>query len=292
MEINEKNVGIISSLLGTEEEKVKSALESENGLEKVVKDFKEKNQVFNLDEFAKLKKNIRQETINTLTEDDIPKEFKNKAVGWKMESIEKEIKDKYGFEGDFSNVQDLVSKIVEQAKSNKGDESVLEENRKLKERIVQLDEESKDAIKKAKENFDGELIKHDFDRALNKLEFDYEEGDQLENQRKLFKMSFMSNYKLKREDGKTVVYDENGEKLTDKKMDSLMLDGVAKDFAKAYGFQLKDPDTAGQGGGSSKSKDTGIVGVTFNDYIKEKGIQPNTNEADNAYKEWREANPQ
>ncbi len=290
--MDEKNVKVLASLLNTEDEKVKTAVENDGGLVDLVNDFKTNNQIFNATDFAKLKDNFRRETIETLTEDDIPKEFKNKAVGWKLESIEKEIKEEYGYDGSYDNLRDLVKNVVEQAKDGKDDDEALKENKILKDRIVAMEKEKDEAVRNAKSNFDQRLVELDFDRALNNIGLDYEEGDALAKQRDLLAMSFKGSVKLQRKGDNTVMIGEDGKPITDNKLDPVPLEEGLADFAKTYGFQLKEEDTAGQGGSSSTKPNTEIVGTTFAEYRESKGVEASTEEADELFKEWREANPQ
>lgn len=289
--MDEKNVKVLASLLNTEDDKVKTAVESDGGLETLVKKFNEDNQTFNLKEFAKLKVNLRSETIESLTEDDIPKEFKNKAVGWKLEALEKEIKEDYSYEGDYENLKGLVSNIVEQAKDNKGDDTVLKDNKTLKEKIVAMEKDKLDAVKLAKENFDGQLINLDFDRALDNLGLNYEQGDALDAQKKLFTSAFKAEIPLRRKDGATVMIGEDKKDIVDNILNPVPLEDGFSAFAKKYGFQLKELDTAGQGGSSSKQKNTVTAGTTFEEYRIAKGVRANTGESDTLFKEWKEAQP-
>lgn len=290
--MDEKNVKALSSLLGADEATVKTAVEEDGGLVTLAKDFKEKNQVFNLEQFAKLKENFRKEVLNTLSEDDIPKEFKAKAVGWKLEALEKEIKEEYGFDGDHKNLKDLVNNIVEQAKTTKDDDTVLKENQQLKDQIKLIAQEKADAVKAAKDNFDKQLITHDFNDAIDRIGLDYEEGEALKKQKELLKMSFNGTFKLSRKDDNTIVIGEDGKAVSDMTLDPLKLDTVLSDFAKTYGFQLKEPDSGGQGGGSSKQKNTEIVGKTYEEYRESKGVKKHTAEDDALYAEYKKANPQ
>ena len=289
--MDEKNVKALSSLLGADEATVKTAVEEDGGLVTLAKDFKEKNQVFNLEQFAKLKENFRKEVLNTLSEDDIPKEFKAKAVGWKLEALEKEIKEEYGFDGDHKNLKDLVNNIVEQAKTTKDDDTVLKENQQLKDQIKLIAQEKIDAVKAVKDNFDQQLIKQDFDKALDRAGLDYEDGA-LEKQKELARIAFNGKLKLDRKDGKTITIGDDGKVLSDMTLDPLALDVVVPNFLKEYGFQLKEPDSGGQGGGSSKQKNTEIVGKTYEEYRESKGVKKHTAEDDALYAEYKKANPQ
>ena len=118
MELNEKSVAQLAVLLKKPESDVTKALETEGGLETLVNDFNTNNQVFGIDDFAKLKSNLKKETIEKLDEGDIPDSFKNKAIGWKLESLENEIKEKYQFTDEFKGLTDLVDKVI--TKTGKG----------------------------------------------------------------------------------------------------------------------------------------------------------------------------
>ena len=288
----EKNVKTLASLFNVDETTVKDAVEKDGGLVTLVDNFKEKNQIFNLEQFSKLKDNFRKEVLGNLSEDDIPKEFKARAVGWKLESLENEIKEEYGFDGDHKGLKDLVKNIVEQAKTTKDDSEVIEENKKLKDQIKTVLNEKAEAVKAVKDNFDKQLITHDFNEAIDNTGLDYEDGVALEKQKELLKIAFNGKYKLQRKDDTTIVVGEDGKVVSDMTLDPLGLNTVIPNFAKEYGFKLKEPDSGGQGGGSSKKPDDGISGMSFDEYRESKGIKKHTSEADDLYSEWKKANPQ
>ncbi len=281
--MDEKNVAILATLLKKPSDQITKALETEGGLENVVSDFKTNNQVFDLDDFAKLKVNLKKETISHLEEVDIPDSFKNKAVGWKLESLEKELKDKYQFTDEFKGLTDLVDKIV----TKTGNPTVNgEEVTALKQRIVDLDTEYKEQLDSKQKEFDTSLISTDFSKAISSIGLDYE-GDVLKKQKGLIKAAFKDVFTLKRQDGKTVVL-KGDDIIKDKKFDPQPLTDVLLSVAKDYGFQLKSPDTGGHGGHSSKKK-AGLTGVTFGEYLAKNNTLPNTEASDKLYVEWKAA---
>lgn len=290
--MEEKIVKVLASLLNTEEETVKAASEKEDGLDTLVSEFRGKNQVYNLQDLAKLKDNIRKQTIESLTEDDIPMEFKNKAVGWKLEALEKDIKETYGYEGDYKNLKGLVDNIVKQAKNNKDGDANSEEIQALKDQIVKISKEKDDAVKVAKSNFDNQLINIDFNRAINNIGLNYEDGDALEIQKDLLQKSFLGTIKLQRKGDATIMIGEDGKPIVDAKLDPVPLDEGVANFAKKYGFQLKEEDHGGRGGSSSKQKNVIDADMSYEDYRKSKGVSRMTAEDDALYKEWTEARQQ
>lgn len=284
--MKEKNVAVLATLFKKPEEDITKALEKEDGLQELVSEFTTNFQMFDAKDYAKLQENMRKTTISTLKEEDIPEEFKAKAVGWKLEKLEGELKDKYQFTDDFKGLSDLVDKIVTKAKTppKEGEEEVL----KLKQRIVDMEKEYDDKLATQQQEFDQSFVKTDFSKALNDIGLDYE-GDVLKRQKGLLKAAYNDKYKAKRQDGVTVsVQTENDEVVKDNKFDPLPLKQVLHDTAKEFGFQLKSPDTGGHGGGSSKKK-SGLSGVTFDEYLEKNNVQPNTNKADELFIEWSKA---
>ena len=286
MEMNEKNVTHLAALLKKPEADVEKALSEENGIETLVNDFKTNNQVFGLDDFAKLKDNLKKETLSKLSLEDIPETFKNKAIGWKLEKLEEEIKEKYQYDGEFKGLTDLVDKVISKT-GNPSDNG--EEKAALKKRIVELENEYKEQLTQKQMEFDSTLIKTDFSKALNSLNLDYEKDDVLKKQKGLLKAAFNDVYKVKREDGKTVVLKDD-EVVKDKNLEPLTLDEVLLGVAKDYGFQLKTPEPGGHGGKSSK-KNAGLSGVSWVEYAEKNGVKPHemSDKKDKLYSEWKAA---
>ena len=280
--MKEKSVEILATLLKTTSEKVNSAIESDE-LETLVSEFKNNNQVFDAKEFATLKTNFRKEVVDNLKEEDIPEAFKAKAVGWKLEDMEKKLAKEYQFTDEFNGLTDLVSKIVTKAEKPVNKEEI----QTLKQRIVEIEEEYGNKLAEKSKEFDSKVIADDFSKSLNTLGLDYED-EVLEKQASLFKAAFSGTHKIERQDGTTVVI-KDGEVIKDSKLDPLPLKEVMLGVAKDYGFQLKSPDTGGHGGASSKSKNS-LQGVSFEEYMDKIGVKPNTEASDKAYSEWSSAN--
>jgi len=280
--MKEKSVEILATLLKTTSEKVNSAIESDE-LETLVSEFKNNNQVFDAKEFATLKTNFRKEVVDNLKEEDIPEAFKAKAVGWKLEDMEKKLAKEYQFTDEFNGLTDLVSKIVTKAEKPVNKEEI----QTLKQRIVEIEEEYGNKLAEKSKEFDSKVIADDFSKSLNTLGLDYED-EVLEKQASLFKAAFSGTHKIERQDGTTVVI-KDGEVIKDSKLDPLPLKEVMLGVAKDYGFQLKSPDTGGHGGASSKSKNS-LQGVSFEEYMDKIGVKPNTEASDKAYSEWSAAN--
>ena len=282
--MNEKNVEVLALLLKKPSDQVTKALETEGGLETMVSDFKINNQVFGLDDFAKLKVNLKKETIDHLEEADIPDSYKNKAVGWKLGQKEEEIATKYQFTDDFNGLTDLVDKIVTKSKTPNDNE---DEVAALKTRIVEIEGDFNTKLAEKQNEFDSSIIKSDFDKAMKAIGLDYEDK-QLEKQKGLLRAAFNDVFKTKRQDGITVVL--KGEDIVkDTKFDPQPLKEVLLGIAKDYGFQLKSPDPGGHGGRSSQKK-TGLTGVSWDEYLAKNNVSPNTEAADKLYTEWKAAN--
>jgi len=279
-----KNVETLASLLKKPEEEITKALETDGGLETIVSDFKTNNQVFNITDFAKLKTNIKEETIAHLEEGDIPDSFKNKAVGWKLEKLENEIKEKYQFTDEHKGLTDLVDKIVTKTKPQKENDGDLVA---LKKKIVELEDDYNDKLNTKQNEFDTSIIRSDFDKAIKALGLDYE-GEVLTKQKGLVKAAFNDIFSIKRQDGQTVVL-KGDDVEKDNKLDPLPLKDVLLGVVKDYGFQLKSPEPGGHGGTSSRKK-AGLKGISWAEYLEKNNLEANTNEADKLYAEWSAAN--
>lgn len=283
--MNEKNVAILATLLKKPTEEITKALETDDGLKVLVSDYTTNNQVFDLNDFAKLKQNLKKETIEKLEETDIPESFKAKAIGWKLEKMEDDLKKKYQFTDDFNGLTDLVDKLIIKTKAPKqGDDKEVDA---LKKRIVELEDDFKVKLTAKQTEFDGSIIKSDVNKAIRALDLDYED-EVLEKQKGLVKAAFNDIYRIERQDGVTVVL--KGEEIVkDSKFDPLPLKDVYKGIATDYGFQTKSPEPGGHGGSSSKNK-SGLKSVTWQQYLEKNNVLPNTNEADVLFAEWSKAN--
>ena len=282
--MEQKNVAVLATLLNKPVEEVSKAIESEDGLVPLINDFNTNYQVFTAKDLAKMQDNLKKITIENLKEEDIPESFKNKAVGWKLGDIEEQLTGAYNFDGEYKGVIDLVEKIVNKSKSSKNND---EEVALLKKRIVETENEWKDKLNEKQKEFDSTILNSDFKKAMRTLDLNYEE-ELLKKQQGLLKAAFDGVYKIKRENGKTVVY-KGEEVLQDNKLDPKPLNEVLLEFAKDYGFQFKEKERGGHGGGSSKSK-IGLTGVPFAEYLESKGVKANTDEADKLFNEWKTAN--
>ena len=284
MEIDEKNVAALASLLKKPKEDLTKAFETEGGLEPIVSDFTKNNQVFDINDFVKLKANIKKETIEKLEEGDIPESYKAKSVGWKLGALENEIKEKYQFTDDFNGLTDLVDKLLTKTKTPNGNEGDVDA---LKKRIVELENEYKENLTAKQREFDATIIQSDFDKAIKALGLDYE-GDVLTKQKGLIKAAFNDMFKIKRVDGTTVVL-KGEDVVKDKKFDPLPLKDVLLEVVKDYGFQLKTPEQGGHGGRSSQKK-AGLKGVSWQEYLANNNVKVNTAEGDRLYAEWSATN--
>lgn len=280
--MKEKSVEMLASLLNKTNEEVNSAIEKDE-LGTLVEDFKTSNQILSAADYVKLKENISREVVSNLKEDQIPEEFKSKAVGWKLEKLENEIKEKYQFSDDYKGLTDLVDRIV----TKTGEPQSKDEVRLLKQQIVDLESNYKSQLSEKEKAFEQKVVNDDFQKAINNINLDYE-GEAFKKQAELLSGAFRNSHEVKMVGGQTVVL-KDGEILKDSKLDPLKLDEVMQDYAKSYGFQIKTPDSGGHGGDSSTGKSK-LIGVPFNEYLASKDIKPNTNAADDAYIEWKKLN--
>lgn len=293
-----KNVEALAALLQQPIETVKIAFEAEGGLVDRISAFKQDYTVINRADKETLVKNAKEEGKSELLADFKPellaKKDINRLVAWKLEEIESELKDRYGFDGEFRGTLDLVDKIVKTKSGNsKQDPNDKDEIDKLKKKIEEVIAEKESSLIQAKQETDNYIVTTEFERGISGLPLDYEQ-EAIEKQRKLLKDSFNASYEIKRKDSKMVVYKKGSDEFVmDEKRDPIPISTVIETHAKDYGFKLKSLGRGGQGGSSSSTttnKFTGMSEEKFYDYLKDNGINKFSSRADEIRKDWLGAN--
>lgn len=290
--MNKKLIVELSSLLKLDENVFVEALNKEDGDESVLKDYKNKYQAYTLDEIQTIVKNGASKMIENWEPGSklIPETVYKKIAGAAIESKERNLAKEYGIT-DYSNLQDLLTKIAE-SKNGKGmDEAAKQQIEQLKTEIKKLEQEKNEAETKISSKYESEFINRDFETALSVLsDLDCPE-EAKQAQSTLVKNAFKGQYKLGRKDGKTIVLDEENKALTDRVGDPLPVSDVLKQVVKSSGLKFKEPDLGGRGAASSTGTINDLKGVDFSKALEKRGVKPNTSESDRLYTEWSAANP-
>lgn len=301
--MNKKLLVALAGLLKIDLQKLKDSLEKEDGDSSLVSEYNDKYKAFTQDELTTLTNNKIQAKFEELGkgqvgDGQIPQDLYEKIGASFLEKRERKISQKYGVE-EYKGIYDLVEKVAEAQKSGKDGASDDEKDKliiTLKDSIKELEQENEKIKKESDEKLDTELASRDqntaFDAFSKKMDYDSEKNGEglsvLEKQTTLLKSAFSNEYNIIRKDGKTVVA-KGEEVVTDNLGDPKPIVAVVEDFAKSYGFKMKEPDGGGRGSGGSDTKSE-IKGVSFEELLKSRDIKPNTDESDKAYAEWKAAN--
>ncbi len=290
--MNEKLIVGLSDLFKQDKDIVIKTLENKEGDDSLLNTWKEGLVIKPKTEYDSYIENLVNETkqnyLSEIKEKAKKKELDQELYGFFKGNVTEEIERKLSkaFDiSDYENFEDLTNKI----KSKKIEDTKLktdfEELQKINKKLV---EDKDNAIKKAEEKFNNELISRDKISSIASIKLDYAD-EAIEKQRKLLQAQIESQYKFGRVDGKTVVLDMNGNIVKDKNtLSPLSISDVAINVAKDFDFKLKSPETGGQGGTSSENN-IGIK-VSFDEYCKQKNVRPFTSEADKLYAEWKKNN--
>ena len=289
MELNENTIVSLSGLLNSDKETVIKALTSEDGninalTDNLVIRSKEDAQKYELNLLGDFKKKHIDELKDKAKRKELDPELYNFFKGNVAGEFERKISDAFNI-NEYNGFDDLLTKI----KSGKStDESIKKMVTELQERNTVLATEKEQAIKEAQGKFESELLKMKSDAIYNSLALDYE-GEAATKQKQLLKNTIAQTYDFRIENNNIVTYDKNGMVLKDANtLEPVAFSKVVNDIAKAYDFKIKSPESGGQGGQSSRVE-VG-QGVSFDDYLKTKGVKPLTMEADKLYVDWRKIN--
>jgi hypothetical protein len=286
---NSKLIVGLASLLKVDKDVIISNLENEAGDDGVIKDFLQKNNVFTLDDVAKIKTNSKAEALAELEKaTEFPSAIYNRVKGLALEKVEKEAAKKFGVEK-WDNFDDLVSKIATKGKGVDGDKEAQIEL--LKKSLQEKDAEIQSKVTEVESKYTNDFVNRDFKLASDNLRLAGDDDKTIENQKTLINGAFKNQFKLSYKEGKTIVLDAENKPIVDKLGDVMPVFDVYKNFAVTHGAKLKEIDAGGRGDGSSSTESkTNFKGKTFAEVSAAKGVKPNTDEADKLYAEWQAAN--
>lgn len=290
---NKNLIVALSKLLKIDQTVIEAELEKENGDDSIVKAYTDKHHAYTVDELRTYTQNANKQYMEKADFDinDVPKGLYNKIAAAAFESREKALAKEHGITDKYENLQDLLNKIVT-SKTGKGvDEETKQQIQTMKSTIQGHDKALADAVAAERSKYDNEFIDRDRSSALSAINLDYEDNV-IANQRKLLMSSFSNEKKVVRKDGKTIVLGSDGQPILNKLGEPESIANVLKTHASEYGFKIKAEDSGGRGAGSSEGVQPSVYkGKTFDQALSEKGVKPNTNEADKLYVEWKAQNP-
>jgi len=203
---------------------------------------------------------------------------------------------------EIKTIDDVLSVLVEKAKgdSGKSEPEAVKELKKEKEQLQILaqskDKEIADLISKNETTIKQAAVKGAIERVVSSLNIDAPDSV-INGQRELVIDKAMQKYRIENEDGRSVVYDNStGVKMVDSLQNPLPIEVVITNFAKGY-VSLKGSE-GGRGAASSKNNNQSgsEVGniknkVDLENYLRNKGVSPTSQEATSIMLEVYKLNP-
>lgn len=257
------DVTALAGLLGSTAENVKSA-EENGGLSELINGFTGANKVIPVKDYPTLEANLKRQAFMDLDKTNLPKEVFAYVKGSVLEKTEKELAKKHGI-AEYQNLDDLVEAIITTKVKTPSDDEV----KQLKQRIVDIETESKAKLDQVSKTFETRFINTDLLRAVSELPIDAD-GDKLKNQQEIVIAMAKQKLEWRMEGDRTVAY-RDGKLVSDSKLDPIPAKEVIADLAKDY-VNLRHE----QGGRGDQSSTNGSKTISFADYCEKNGIKPNT----------------
>lgn len=260
----EKSVAELAGLLLSTAEEVDRAIE-DGTISDVIKNFTSQVKIMSNQDFDTFSKNLKSQALTELDKNNLPQPIYEYVKGSVLEKLEREIAKENGLTA--KPIKQLIEDvIVAKTKTNPDDES-----KRLKQQIVDLENEWSNKLNTAQTTFESKFIDNEIERLVGDLPIDAE-GDKLDNQREIVRTMIKGKLQFKWDDGKIIPI-KDGNAMVDSKLDPLPVKDVIYGFAKDY-VNLS-PEKGGRGDSSSSS---GSRTLNFAEYCEKNNIQPNSME--------------
>lgn len=271
----EKNdVEFLGSLLNEKPEAVEQAV-TDGTLGEKIKALK----LMNSAEVDTLKTNLTKqvkethitELVDEAKQGNLDKELYKVIKGATLEKTERELAKEHGIES-FEGINDLVLKAISKNKGRTDDTKVQELSQKVTELQginTNLVKEKDTAVKDAKSEYEGKILKRDKKDIINHLPFDFSDVEQADlekitgQRRQIVESVFDARYTLAFEGDKVVVKDKEGTLIKNTAtLEPIAAFDVMKEIPVELGIKIKSSETGGQGGKSSGGNGSAM----FKDY--------------------------
>lgn len=271
-----KSVEQLAARFNTKPDVIETALEEDGSFDGVFEAFDKDNQIFTSAELTKKLDNFAKDAIGKLGADgqQLPSNIYNLAKGNAFEKKEKSWAKKHGIT-QWDGIDDILEKIIVQTetKSGKADDDKDTEITRLKKLVLDTEKETKDAVDTARSEYHKELTQRDITATLDAIQID-EEGEKLENQKRILEAVVKGEFTFEYIDGKTVPFKDK-EMMKNKVGDPMSLEEVLNPFAEKY-VNVKSVPDGGRGGRSTTETNTGMKEIKtsedFHEYAKKEGI--------------------
>ena len=247
-----------------------------------------------------VKDNHISELVDEAKKGNLDKDLYKVIKGATLEMTEKDLAKQHGVES-YDGINDLVLKAINKNKGQKDDTKTQELTQKVtdlqgvNENLVK---EKDDAVKAAKNEYEGKILSRDKKDYIDKIPFDFSDVEQsdlekITGQRKQIVTSvFDSKFNLVFQGDSVVVQDkENNLVKNPATLEPVPVLDVLKQIPVELGIKLKSPEAGGQGGSSSGGNGSAKFKSVeeFGEYCEAQNIKPNSSEG---IKVWAERRPQ
>ena len=269
--MKQEDVTALAALLNLTAEDVKAA--EEGGLSELINQFLPTVKIMPVKDFDTFTENLKRQAITELDKTKLPREVFEYVKGSVLEQKEKSLAKQYGVT-DYQNFDNLVEEIIKTKMKTPPDV----DTQKLKDRIVELEDQHKTELASVAKTFDNRFIDMELNRAIDELPIEAE-GDKLKNQQEVVRAMVKARHAFAVDNDKILTL-RDGKPVTDTKLDPVPLREVVYMVAKDY-VNLR-PE---QGGRGDKSSTNGSRKINFAEYCEKNGIRPNSVELVKAKRE-------
>lgn len=270
--MKETDVTALAALLNRTAEEVKAA--EEGGLSKLIDEFLPTVKVMPVQDFETLTENLKRQAITELDKTKLPRDIFEYVKGSVLEQKEKALAKQYNVT-DYQNFDSLIEEIIKTKMKTPPDDEV----KRLKDRIVELEDSHKNELSNVSKTFDNRFIDMELNRAIGELPIEAE-GDKLKNQQEVVRAMVKAKHSFTVDNDKILTI-RDGKPVTDTKLDPVPLNEVVYMVAKDY-VNLR-PE---QGGRGDKSSSGGAGIINFTKYCEDNHLRPNSLEMLKAKKDF------
>jgi len=269
--MKQEDVTALAALLNRTAEEVKAA--EEGGLSKLIDEFLPTVKVMPVQDFETLTENLKRQAITELDKTKLPRDIFEYVKGSVLEQKEKTLAKQYNVT-DYQNFDSLIEEIIKTKMKTPPDV----DTQKLKDRIIELEDQHKAELANVSKTFDNRFIDMELNRVIDELPIEAE-GDKLKNQQEVVRAMVKARHAFAVDNDKILTL-RDGKPVTDTKLDPVPLREVVYMVAKDY-VNLR-PE---QGGRGDKSSTNGSRKINFAEYCEKNGIRPNSVELVKAKRE-------
>lgn len=289
--MNEQDVASIAEQFNLDKEIVESSI-SDGTLGQRIKDSLASKVVYDKNDFETFKTNYSKEVkdsyfselVELAKKGEVPHDLHSPIKGAATEQLERQLSKKFEVK-EYSDVHDLIDRIVKSSANGKTDDQIMTQLEELKQANLTLQSEKENAISEVEKKYRDISLNKDKSQVLNSIPFDFSDYKQTEvdtakaKVQKVLQSVFDADYTLDYDEANNLIVKERqtGNVLkSEATREPIPASNVLINLAKEINLKLKSPDTGGQGGKSSGQTESAFESVQqFDEAMRSKGINPN-----------------